>query len=157
MDFLRDRVFPMFISSKTTKQKSTSKFQYQKYKRIPSWINANKLVHKSMSPTTIPLCNRAPQSQAKQIGFSLKGKAQIESREYPQFYTGEQLTTYYMELVCAQLLSRVRLCDPMDCSLPGFSVHGIFQARILEWDAISFSRIASRPRDRTCDSQVYGH
>ena len=32
------------------------------------------------------------------------------------------------------------LCDPMDCSLPGFSVRGIFQARILEWVAISFSR-----------------
>ena len=29
------------------------------------------------------------------------------------------------------------LCDPMDCSLPGFSVHGIFQARVLEWDAIA--------------------
>ena len=33
------------------------------------------------------------------------------------------------------------LCDPMDCSLPGSSVHGIFQARILEWGAISFSII----------------
>ena len=32
------------------------------------------------------------------------------------------------------------LCDPMDCSLPGFSVHGILQARTLEWVAISFSR-----------------
>ena len=32
------------------------------------------------------------------------------------------------------------LCDPMDCSLPGSSIHGIFQARILEWVAISFSR-----------------
>ena len=32
------------------------------------------------------------------------------------------------------------LCDPMDCSLPGSSVHGIFQARILKWAAISFSR-----------------
>ena len=32
------------------------------------------------------------------------------------------------------------LCEPMDCSLPGSSVHGIFQARILEWIAISFSR-----------------
>ena len=31
------------------------------------------------------------------------------------------------------------LCDPMDCSLPGSSVHGIFQARILEWVAVSFS------------------
>ena len=32
------------------------------------------------------------------------------------------------------------LSDPMDCSLPGSSIHGIFQARILEWNAISFSR-----------------
>ena len=39
------------------------------------------------------------------------------------------------------------LCDPMDCSLSGSSVHGIFQARILEWGAISFSRGPSRPRD----------
>ena len=31
------------------------------------------------------------------------------------------------------------LCDPMDCSLPGVSVHGVFQARVLEWDAIAFS------------------
>ena len=34
------------------------------------------------------------------------------------------------------------LCDPMDCSLSGSSVHGIFQARVLEWIAISFSRYA---------------
>ena len=39
------------------------------------------------------------------------------------------------------------LCDPMDCSLAGSSVHGIFQARVLEWVAISFSRRSSRPRD----------
>ena len=32
------------------------------------------------------------------------------------------------------------LCNPMDCSLPGFSIHGIFQARVLEWVTISFSR-----------------
>ena len=32
------------------------------------------------------------------------------------------------------------LCDPMDCSLPGSSLHGILQARVLEWVAISFSR-----------------
>ena len=39
------------------------------------------------------------------------------------------------------------LCDPVDCSLPGSSVHRILQARILEWVAISFSRRASWPRD----------
>ena len=39
------------------------------------------------------------------------------------------------------------LCDPMDCSPPGSSVHGILQSRILEWVAISFSRDSSRSRD----------
>ena len=48
------------------------------------------------------------------------------------------------------------LCDPMDCSLPGSSVHGIFQARILEWAAISFSRGSSQPRDRTRVSHIVG-
>ena len=41
------------------------------------------------------------------------------------------------------------LSDPMDCSPPGSSIHGIFQARILEWATISFSRGSSQPRDRT--------
>ena len=41
------------------------------------------------------------------------------------------------------------LCDPMDCSLPGSSIHGIFQARVLEWVAISFSRVSFQTRDRT--------
>ena len=41
------------------------------------------------------------------------------------------------------------LCNPVDCSPPRFSVHEIFQARVLEWVAISFSRRSSWPRDRT--------
>ena len=48
------------------------------------------------------------------------------------------------------------LCDPVDCSLPGFSVHRIFQARILEWVAISFSSGSSQPRDRTRVSHIPG-
>ena len=48
------------------------------------------------------------------------------------------------------------LCNPMDCSLSGSSVHGIFQARVLEWIAISFSRGSSRPRNRTQVSRIAG-
>ena len=48
------------------------------------------------------------------------------------------------------------LCNPMDYSLPGFSVHGIFQARVPEWVAISFSRGSSRPRDQTQVSRIAG-
>ena len=46
------------------------------------------------------------------------------------------------------------LCGPLDYSPPGSSVHGIFQARILEWIAISSSRGSSQPRDQTCISCV---
>ena len=43
-------------------------------------------------------------------------------------------------LVLSEVAQSCRtLCDPMDCSLPGSSVHGIFQARVLEWAAISFA------------------
>ena len=48
------------------------------------------------------------------------------------------------------------LCDPVDCSLPGSSVHGILQARILEWVAIAFSRGSSQPRDWTWVSRIAG-
>ena len=48
------------------------------------------------------------------------------------------------------------LYDPMGCSLPGSPVHGIFQARVLEWVAISFSRGSSQPRGRTHDSHIAG-
>ena len=59
-------------------------------------------------------------------------------------------------LICISLIFRVlltqscpTLCDPMDCSPPGSSLHGILQARILECIAISFSRGSSQPRDQT--------
>ena len=54
--------------------------------------------------------------------------------------------------VCAHaklLQSCLTLCDPIDSSLPGCSVQGILQARILEWAAISFFTGSSRPRDQT--------
>ena len=53
-------------------------------------------------------------------------------------------------------LSHVRLCDPVDCSQPGSSVHGILQARILERVAISFSRGSSRSWDQTQVSHIAG-
>ena len=59
--------------------------------------------------------------------------------------------------MCAQLLSHVLLvCNPVDCSPPGSSVHGILQARILEWAAISFSRGSSQPREPTLISCFAG-
>ena len=57
---------------------------------------------------------------------------------------------------CSVAKSGLTFWDPMDCSPSGSSVHGILQARILEWVAISFSRESSRPRDRTQVSRIPG-
>ena len=66
---------------------------------------------------------------------------------------GDNLTTHTRPCssynACMHIQSCPTLCNPMDGSLPGFSVHGIFQARILEWVAIIFSRGSSRLRDWT--------
>ena len=54
--------------------------------------------------------------------------------------------------VCMHAQSCPTLCELIDCSLPGFSVHGIIPARILEWVTISSSGGSSQPRDQTCSS-----
>ena len=60
-----------------------------------------------------------------------------------------ELSFSIFQTLCAQSLQSVpTLCDPMDYSPPVSSIHGILQARILEWVAISFSKGSSRPRDR---------
>ena len=63
------------------------------------------------------------------------------------------LSVYVCVLVAK---SRLTLCDPMDCGPPGSSVHGILQARILEWVAISFSRGSSQLRDQIQVSCITG-
>ena len=62
--------------------------------------------------------------------------------------------------VCSVTQSCPTICDPMGCSLPGSSVYGILQARILEYGAIFYSRESSGPRDQTpvsCISYIGRH
>ena len=64
---------------------------------------------------------------------------------------------YKIQYLCVCVLvaqSCPTLCNPMDRSPPGSSVHGILHARILEWIAIPFSRVSSRPKDQTCVSCI---
>ena len=62
---------------------------------------------------------------------------------YPHFWH------FVSTVLCSVAQSCPALCGPMDCSPPGSSVHGVSQARILEWVAVSYSRGSSRPRDWT--------
>ena len=73
-------------------------------------------------------------------------------RSYWNYNGHSYLVSYFsFALYHAQLLSCMGLfCNPLDCSLPGSSVHGILQVKILEWVASFFSRGPSRPKDQTC-------
>ena len=73
---------------------------------------------------------------------------QSDSKMYKDIYKGLKWSEV------AQLC--LILCDPINCSLPSFSIHGIFQARVLKWVGISFSRGSSWPRDRTQVSRIVG-
>ena len=64
-------------------------------------------------------------------------------------HTSDAETTSLRCVLCSEAQWRLTLCSPMDCSLPGSSIRGGFQARILECVAISYSRGSSWLRDRT--------
>ena len=68
------------------------------------------------------------------------------------------ITIYYITLKSESEVAQscLTLCDPMDCSPPFSSVHGIFQTRILKWVAISFSRASFWPRHQTHISFIAG-
>ena len=71
------------------------------------------------------------------------------------WYAFPQMGFWLSACVCDKLFQLcLTPCDSMDCSPPGSSVHGILQARILEWVAMPSSMGSSRPRDRTCVSYV---
>ena len=90
--------------------------------------------------------------EGKQHHLSTAAGGEMESRQWSRD-TGTNHESE-SEIEVAQLC--LTLYDPMDCSPPGSSVHGIFQARVLEWVAIAFSRASSRPRDWTRVSPIVG-
>ena len=84
------------------------------------------------------------------VGYSPRGRKESDTTErlYFHFLLSESSGEVKVTQSCPNL------CDSMDCSLPGPSVHGILQARILQWVTISFSRGSSQPRDRTRASRI---
>ena len=84
--------------------------------------------------------------------LSTQGSARLLPRPLAHLWGGCLCVGRKKESEVTQLCPT--LCDPMDCSLPGSSIHGIFQARILEWVANSFSRRSSRLRDWTRVSRI---
>ena len=81
----------------------------------------------------------------KRTGFEVIGKAEgVPQKTKGREHLQKEVSIGLNAAACSKLLqSYPTLCNPMDYSLPGSSVHGILQARILEWVAISFSRESS--------------
>ena len=75
---------------------------------------------------------------------------------YSTYYVQAPLQTLCIYVCVLVAQSSPTFCDPVDCSPPGSSVHGILQERILEWTAIPFSRGSSQPRDQTQVSCIAG-
>ena len=99
------------------------------------------LMHAKMCPGcpfTLPLLPRGHLNATEQCMFS---SGFLQHRSFLRGRTTGLLAPDCVLYMCAQLLqSCPTLCDPVDCNPPGFSHHGILQARILERLAISFSR-----------------
>ena len=113
--------------------------------------------HCSSTRRTMGLPTSPPRSGAAAsgtTGWTLDlGSCSSCCRQTVRAWSGQSLQIPEAESKSEVAQSCPTLCDPMDCP-PFFSVHEIFQARILEWVAISFSRGSSRPNDQTQVSHI---
>ena len=127
---------------KEESEKAVLKLNIQKTKVVASWSNTSYQLCCCCCLVTsacLTLCD--PMDHALP-GSSVQGILQARIMEWVAiFFSNDKVRSEWSEWSEVTQLCPT-LCDPMDCSLPGSSVHGIFQARGLEWVAISFSHIS---------------
>ena len=127
---------------KEESEKAVLKLNIQKTKVVASWSNTSYQLCCCCCLVTsacLTLCD--PMDHARP-GSSVQGILQARIMEWVAiFFSNDKVRSEWSEWSEVTQLCPT-LCDPMDCSLPGSSVHGIFQARGLEWVAISFSHIS---------------
>ena len=119
-------------------------------------------MHVPLPKTSFPSCLDSSATFKISLSITSSGKPSHK----PQFLPAPPLfitaslwalwPTIHIYCCCLVAKSCATLCDHMDYSPPGSSVHGISPARILEWAAISFSRQSPQPRDQTRDSCLAG-
>ena len=85
-----------------------------------------------------------PQNSSRMLSPTPRGHTHTQGQSWP----AERVSSVLVTQSC------LTLCNPMDCSPPGSSVHGILQARILEWVAFPFNRGSSQPTDQTWVSWI---
>ena len=107
------------------------------------------------------ITHNSPQSGNNPKGPSTDVYTNIHTMEYYSTVKRNEVLPHATseqpwKIFCVYLVTQScpTLCKPMDCNPSGSSLHGIFQARILEWVTICYSRGSSPPRDRTCISCI---
>ena len=133
----------------------------QKSTRYKLWIykpthRINKRTHPRNPWCSLPAPPHPNHNNYSCSVFLYWGKKYLKFKRSKNILEMEKILIQHFLFVSEVTQSCPTLCDPMDCSLPGSSVHGIFQARIVEWVAISFSRRSSQPRDGTWVSRIVG-
>ena len=113
----------------------------------PSWVALYSMAH-SFIDLHKPLHQDKVVTHERAYGIILK--CQLDHHSCKILFTLGFMIILCMYVCAKSLQSCLTLCNPMDCSLPGISVHEILQARILDWVAMPFSRGSSLPRDLIC-------
>ena len=148
-------------------ENNKEKLRWSLIRSIMSWFitpwkwKSLSLVQLFATPWTIESRNSPGQSTGAGSCSLLQGSSQPRDQTQVSCIAGEFFTNCATREAQNKSESEVAqscptLCDPTDCSLPGSSVRGIFQAGVLEWVAISFSRGSSWPRDWTQVFHVAG-
>ena len=132
---------PLFLPGKSHEQRSLEATIHGVTKKLPftHWIST--MCQATEITLWLPRRSQSEFSKGSQPDEAKKKLSYIKKE------AGEGVTGAYVH-------AHSVVCDPMECSLPGSSVHGISQARMLEWVAMSFSRGSSCPRDWTHGSSV---
>ena len=136
------------------------------HRTVWKWIGFPPFIWILLPSTSLEIFHQGPPViWMKSYGMYVKGIHDkdlifhLETSEKTLLLQGCGLEITAAVKICSVAQLCLPFCDPMDCSSPSSSVHGIFQAGILGWIASSFSRGSSRPRNRTqvpCVSCIAG-
>ena len=122
------------------------------------YIPSSKIVHHATCLISSTFCSGRTQWMMERRQNYFTDGWSLRERKYHEWLTNLPLfqRDQFLNIICLVTQWYLTLCDPMDCGPPGSSVHGILQARTLEWVAMSSSRGSSQPRDWTQVSHITG-
>ena len=128
---------------------------FEQYTRFYVYIHICACMHAKLHQSCLILCDSM---DCNPLSSSVYGILQARILEWDAILFSYMHTYIHKYMWKSEEVTQScpTLCDPVDDSLQGSSVHGILQARILEWGAISFSRGSSQPRDWTRVSHITG-